>query len=33
VASGGKLGGYTGGIERKQLLLTLERSSGADRLW
>jgi methylated-DNA-[protein]-cysteine S-methyltransferase len=25
VASGGKMGGYTGGIERKQLLLTLER--------
>jgi methylated-DNA-[protein]-cysteine S-methyltransferase len=26
VASGGKLGGYTGGIERKQLLMSLERS-------
>jgi methylated-DNA-[protein]-cysteine S-methyltransferase len=31
VASGGKMGGYTGGIERKQLLLTLER--GGDQLW
>ncbi|MEA2431702.1 MAG: methylated-DNA-[protein]-cysteine S-methyltransferase, partial [Thermoleophilaceae bacterium] len=31
VASGGKLGGYTGGIERKQLLLTLER--GGERLF
>jgi methylated-DNA-[protein]-cysteine S-methyltransferase len=31
VASGGKMGGYTGGIERKQLLLTLER--GGDRLF
>ncbi|MEA2436548.1 MAG: methylated-DNA-[protein]-cysteine S-methyltransferase [Thermoleophilaceae bacterium] len=28
VASGGKMGGYTGGIERKQLLLTLERGGG-----
>jgi methylated-DNA-[protein]-cysteine S-methyltransferase len=28
VASGGKMGGYTGGVERKELLLTLER--GAD---
>ena len=25
VASGGKLGGYTGGIERKEFLLDLER--------
>ena len=25
VASGGKMGGYTGGIERKEVLLTLER--------
>src|SRR3954463_6934153 len=25
VASGGKMGGYTGGIERKELLLSLER--------
>ena len=25
VASGGKMGGYTGGVERKELLLTLER--------
>ncbi|MEA2411367.1 MAG: methylated-DNA-[protein]-cysteine S-methyltransferase [Thermoleophilaceae bacterium] len=25
VASGGKLGGYTGGLDRKKLLLTLER--------
>jgi methylated-DNA-[protein]-cysteine S-methyltransferase len=33
VASGGKVGGYTGGLERKQLLLTLERSSGEGRLW
>jgi methylated-DNA-[protein]-cysteine S-methyltransferase len=31
VASGGKLGGYTGGVERKQLLLTLER--GDDKLF
>ena len=31
VASGGKLGGYTGGVERKQLLLTLER--GGERLF
>jgi O-6-methylguanine DNA methyltransferase len=31
VASGGKLGGYTGGLERKQLLLTLER--GGERLF
>jgi methylated-DNA-[protein]-cysteine S-methyltransferase len=31
VASGGKMGGYTGGVERKQLLLTLERSG--DRLF
>jgi methylated-DNA-[protein]-cysteine S-methyltransferase len=31
VASGGKMGGYTGGIERKELLLTLER--GGQRLW
>jgi methylated-DNA-[protein]-cysteine S-methyltransferase len=31
VASGGKMGGYTGGIERKQLLLTLER--GGQQLW
>jgi methylated-DNA-[protein]-cysteine S-methyltransferase len=31
VASGGKLGGYTGGIARKQLLLTLER--GESPLW
>ena len=28
VASGGKMGGYTGGVERKQLLLTLERGEG-----
>jgi methylated-DNA-[protein]-cysteine S-methyltransferase len=28
VASGGKLGGYTGGVDRKRLLLTLERGSG-----
>jgi methylated-DNA-[protein]-cysteine S-methyltransferase len=36
VASGGKMGGYTGGIERKQLLLTLERGgedAGEQRLW
>ena len=34
VASGGKLGGYTGGIERKELLLTLERGdSAAGQLW
>jgi methylated-DNA-[protein]-cysteine S-methyltransferase len=31
VASGGKMGGYTGGIERKQLLLTLEQ--GGERLF
>jgi methylated-DNA-[protein]-cysteine S-methyltransferase len=31
VASGGKLGGYTGGLDRKKLLLTLER--GEPRLW
>jgi methylated-DNA-[protein]-cysteine S-methyltransferase len=31
VASGGKLGGYTGGIDRKKLLLSLER--GEPRLW
>ena len=31
VASGGKIGGYTGGIERKQGLLTLERGGG--QLW
>ena len=31
VASGGKMGGYTGGIERKQLLLRLE--AGEDRLF
>src|SRR3954447_9725623 len=31
VASGGKMGGYTGGIERKQLLLRLE--SGEERLF
>jgi methylated-DNA-[protein]-cysteine S-methyltransferase len=31
VASGGKVGGYTGGIERKQVLLTLER--GGEQLW
>jgi methylated-DNA-[protein]-cysteine S-methyltransferase len=31
VASGGKMGGYTGGVERKQLLLRLE--SGEDRLF
>jgi len=31
VASGGKMGGYTGGIERKQHLLTLERAG--DRLF
>src|SRR4051794_35651178 len=31
VASGGKMGGYTGGVERKQLLLTLER--GGQQLW
>src|SRR3954452_23242310 len=28
VASGGKVGGYTGGLERKRLLLTLERGGG-----
>jgi methylated-DNA-[protein]-cysteine S-methyltransferase len=31
VASGGKLGGYTGGLDRKKLLLTLER--GEPQLW
>jgi methylated-DNA-[protein]-cysteine S-methyltransferase len=31
VASGGKIGGYTGGLERKELLLTLER--GGQQLW
>lgn len=31
VASGGKLGGYTGGVDRKKLLLTLER--GEPQLW
>jgi methylated-DNA-[protein]-cysteine S-methyltransferase len=31
VASGGKMGGYTGGVERKQLLLTLEQ--GGQQLW
>ena len=31
VASGGKLGGYTGGIDRKKLLLSLER--GEPQLW
>ena len=29
VASGGKLGGYTGGVERKQLLLGLERGTAS----
>jgi methylated-DNA-[protein]-cysteine S-methyltransferase len=36
VASGGKMGGYTGGIERKQVLLTLEsggEGAGEQRLW
>lgn len=33
VASGGKMGGYTGGIERKQLLLTLERGEGEGKLF
>jgi methylated-DNA-[protein]-cysteine S-methyltransferase len=33
VASGGKVGGYTGGIGRKELLLTLEQGGGAERLW
>jgi methylated-DNA-[protein]-cysteine S-methyltransferase len=33
VRGGGKMGGYTGGVERKELLLTLERGSGDDRLW
>ena len=28
VRGGGKVGGYTGGIERKELLLTLERAAG-----
>jgi methylated-DNA-[protein]-cysteine S-methyltransferase len=31
VRGGGKIGGYTGGLERKQLLLTLER--GGEQLW
>jgi methylated-DNA-[protein]-cysteine S-methyltransferase len=31
VRGGGKIGGYTGGLERKQLLLTLER--GDRQLW
>jgi methylated-DNA-[protein]-cysteine S-methyltransferase len=31
VASGGKLGGYTGGVDRKKLLLSLER--GETQLW
>jgi methylated-DNA-[protein]-cysteine S-methyltransferase len=31
VASGGKLGGYTGGVDRKKLLLGLER--GEPQLW
>jgi methylated-DNA-[protein]-cysteine S-methyltransferase len=31
IASGGKMGGYTGGVERKQLLLTLEQ--GGERLF
>jgi methylated-DNA-[protein]-cysteine S-methyltransferase len=31
VASGGKLGGYTGGLDRKKLLLSLER--GEPQLW
>jgi methylated-DNA-[protein]-cysteine S-methyltransferase len=29
IATGGGMGGYTGGIERKQALLALERGSGA----
>jgi methylated-DNA-[protein]-cysteine S-methyltransferase len=35
VRGGGKMGGYTGGVERKELLLTLEREGRADgeRLW
>jgi methylated-DNA-[protein]-cysteine S-methyltransferase len=34
VASGGKLGGYTGGVDRKKLLLSLEREpSETGRLW
>jgi methylated-DNA-[protein]-cysteine S-methyltransferase len=33
VRGGGKMGGYTGGVERKELLLRLERGSGDDRLW
>jgi methylated-DNA-[protein]-cysteine S-methyltransferase len=33
VASGGRIGGYTGGLERKELLLTLERGGGPERLW
>ncbi len=35
VRGGGKLGGYTGGVERKELLLTLEREgrSEGERLW
>jgi methylated-DNA-[protein]-cysteine S-methyltransferase len=28
VASGGKMGGYTGGVDRKRLLLGLERGPG-----
>jgi methylated-DNA-[protein]-cysteine S-methyltransferase len=31
VASGGKMGGYTGGLDRKKLLLSLER--GEPQLW
>jgi methylated-DNA-[protein]-cysteine S-methyltransferase len=33
VASGGRMGGYTGGVERKQLLLTLERGDAGDQLF
>jgi methylated-DNA-[protein]-cysteine S-methyltransferase len=33
VASGGRMGGYTGGVERKQLLLGLERGGGGDQLF
>jgi methylated-DNA-[protein]-cysteine S-methyltransferase len=33
VASGGKMGGYTGGVERKQLLLSLERGGEAGQLF
>jgi methylated-DNA-[protein]-cysteine S-methyltransferase len=33
VASGGKMGGYTGGVERKQLLLGLEGGAGDERLF